>query len=159
MALIEKTTEIEAPLELVYEISQDYSVRYEWDPFPEKISIIAGPEEFSIGTQVLVRSKLGMEMVVEFVQLAPPTRAAIKMVRGPYFISRFAGSWIFEPLSASTTQARFRYSLSTRPHWLAWPLQWAATAYFSGTARKRLSGLKHYCEARAKTAASSPPTA
>jgi hypothetical protein len=159
MALIEKTTEIEAPIELVYEISQDYSVRYEWDPFPEKISIIAGPAELAIGTQVLVRSKLGMEMVVEFVQLVPPTRAAIKMIRGPYFISKFAGSWIFEPLSETTTLARFRYSLSMRPRWLAWPLQWAATAYFSGTARKRLAGLKRYCEARVKAAVPTPPAA
>ena len=72
MALIEHDIEISAPADLVSRVSQDYSVRYEWDPFPESISVVRGSmNPPTVGTQVLVRSKLGMEMLVEFVQVAP----------------------------------------------------------------------------------------
>jgi hypothetical protein len=39
---VEHSIEISAPAELVGHISQDYSVRYEWDPFPESISVVRG---------------------------------------------------------------------------------------------------------------------
>ena len=42
MANLEFHTEIHASLEKVYEISQDYAQRYEWDPFPEKIEFLNG---------------------------------------------------------------------------------------------------------------------
>lgn len=147
MPLVEKTIKIDAPIELVYKVSQDYSVRYDWDPFPEKISLVFGSRaELQIGTQVLVRSKLGMEMIVEFVQVSPPTRAAIKMVSGPWFMEKFAGSWIFESQGTNVTVVRFRYAISTRPAWLAFVGDRVATDYFSHTAAKRLVGLKNYCE-------------
>ena len=147
MPLVEKSIQIDAPVELVYQVSQDYEVRYEWDPFPERISVVAGsPQGLCVGTQVLVRSKLGMEMLVEFVQVAPPFRAAIKMIRGPNLIEKFAGSWIFEPIGEISTVARFRYSISTRPAWLAWMGNFIAILYFSRTAERRLAGLKRYCE-------------
>lgn len=111
-------------------------------------------QELSVGTQVMVRSKLGMEMLVEFVQVAPPSRAAIKMVRGPRLISKFAGSWIFDAKGSHITIARFRYTIATRPAWLAWAADWVATGYFSWTAAKRLAGLKRYCETHEASARS-----
>jgi hypothetical protein len=150
MPLIEKSLSIGAPIDVVFRVSQDYAVRYEWDPFPEKIAVVNGsPEVSGIGTQVLVRSKLGMEMVVEFVQFAPPDRAAIKMVSGPALIDKFAGSWIFDEAGPGNTLARFRYAIAMRPAWLAWAFNWFAITYFSRTAEKRLAGLKRYCESLA----------
>ena len=149
MAIVEHSIEISAPVELVSLISQDYSVRYEWDPFPEAISVVRGSmNPPTVGTQVLVRSKLGMEMLVEFVQVDHPHRAAIKMVKGPSAIAKFAGSWIFEGINTNLTIARFRYSVSTRPHFLSWAGDRIAAAYFSKTTQKRLVGLKRYCESR-----------
>lgn len=149
MAIVEHSIEISAPAELVSQVSQDYSVRYEWDPFPETISVIRGSmDPPAIGTQVLVRSKLGMEMLVEFIQVAHPHRSAIKMVKGPLAIAKFAGSWIFEDVHGHSTVARFRYSIATRPLLLSWLGDRLATAYFSLTTRKRLMGLKRYCESR-----------
>lgn len=147
MAIVEYTIEIAAPVELVWRVSQDYSVRYEWDPFPESIEVVRGAmSPPAIGSQVLVKSKLGMHMLVEFVQVAPPDRAAIMMVKGPAAIEKFAGSWIFERIGQTATMVRFRYSISTRPAWLAWAGDWLAVAYFGRTTKKRLLGLKQYCE-------------
>jgi hypothetical protein len=42
MPRIEYHLDIQAPIEKVYEISQDYSIRYEWDPFPDNIALLNG---------------------------------------------------------------------------------------------------------------------
>ncbi len=147
MAIVEHTIEIAAPIERVWRVSQDYSVRYEWDPFPESIAVVRGSmNPPAIGSQVLVKSRLGMHMLVEFVQVAPPERAAITMVKGPWPIGKFAGSWIFERSGQAATIVRFRYSIATRPAWLAWAGDWLATTYFTRTTKKRLLGLQRYCE-------------
>lgn len=147
MALIEYSLEIHAPVATVWRVSQDYAVRYDWDPFPERIDVVGGDAQaLHRGTQVLVHSKLGMRMLVEFVQVSPPERAAIAMVNGPWFLSKFAGSWIFQEETSQRTIARFRYTVVTAPSWLRWLMEPAATFYFTQVVKKRLAGLKVYCE-------------
>ena len=150
MASIESHLTIKAPVDVVYRVSQDYSVRYDWDPFPENISVVSGdPNALSVGTQVHVKSKLGMDMIVEFVQLMPPTRAAVKMISGPWFLEKFAGSWIFQKGEADAqTEARFRYTIITKPKALRLLVEPLAALYFSRVVAKRLAGLKAYCESR-----------
>lgn len=151
MAVVENRQTIDAPIELVYRVSQDYSVRYEWDPFPENISVVSGDSDsLSIGTRVQIRSKLGMNMQVEFVQLMPPTRAAVRMIQGPWFLAKFAGSWIFQNGSQDgKTEARFRYVIISRPALLRFLIEPLAMLYFSRVVSRRLSGLKAYCEKQA----------
>lgn len=149
MASVESHLTIKAPVDFVYRISQDYAVRYDWDPFPENIAVISGdPDMLSIGTRVQIKSKLGMGMLVEFVQIMPPTRAAVKMVSGPWFLEKFAGSWIFQPGQADAqTEARFRYTIVARPKALRLLVEPLAALYFSRVVSRRLAGLKTYCEA------------
>ncbi|WP_028102030.1 type II toxin-antitoxin system RatA family toxin [Pseudoduganella violaceinigra] len=153
MAVIERRVSINAPADLVYRVSQDYSVRYEWDPFPENISVVSGdPDVLAIGTRVHVKSRLGMNMLVEFVQLMPPTRAAVTMVQGPWFLAKFAGSWIFESdVSGTRTEARFRYMIAAKPAPLHLIIEPLALLYFSRVVSRRLAGLKAYCEKRFPT--------
>lgn len=150
MASIESSVTIKAPVDFVYRISQDYAVRYDWDPFPENISVVAGdPNALAVGNQVLVKSKLGMDMLVEFVQVMPPTRAAVKMIKGPWILEKFAGSWIFQQgQSGSLTEARFRYTIIAKPRALRLLVEPLAALYFSRVVSKRLAGLKAYCESR-----------
>lgn len=156
MAIIERTADIAASVQQVYRASQDYAVRYQWDPFPERIEVVAGdPERLSIGTRVRVRSKLGMHMVVEFVQVKPPTHAAIVMIDGPWFLGKFAGSWVFEASAANRTAARFRYSIAARPAFARWIIEPLAMRYFAGVVERRLAGLKAYCERSSDDATSS----
>ncbi len=153
MAIIERCTTITAPIERVYRVSQDYAVRYAWDPFPERIAFVDGTGGEPVrGAQVDIRSRAGLTMRVEFVQVQPPTRAAVKMVRGPWMLASFAGSWIFEPASTDTTQVaeatrvRFRYGLTARPSFLRGLIEPLAVLYFSRVVERRLAGLKAYCE-------------
>ncbi len=83
MAIIEYELTINASPQFVYDVSQNYSVRYLWDPFPEKIELLNGATVIEKGTKVSVIAKNGLKMLVEFVQVSPPTTAAIKMLSGP----------------------------------------------------------------------------
>lgn len=150
MARIEYQLRIKAPIELVYEVSQDYRVRYEWDPFPENITLLHGATTIEKGTGVAIRAKSGLSMEVEFVQLQPPNTAAIKMTKGPFVLRSFSGSWLFKSLGEGETHAKFVYSIKTK--WWTIPVlsEWIASRYFSSVIRSRLDGLKNYCEARVR---------
>lgn len=138
--------EINSPLEKVYEISQDYSLRYDWDPFPETIEFLDGATTIDIGKRVKIVAKSGLKMEVEFVQVSPPEVTAIKMLKGPFILKTFAGSWIFKALPNGNTKATFSYTIKTK-NW-AFPLisdkliNW----YFGKHVKVRLDGLKQYCE-------------
>lgn len=147
MTIIERSIEINAEINLIYQVSQDYGVRYEWDPFPEKIAIVGNAgTALQIGTQVEVHSKLGMSMIVEFVQLMPPERAAVTMIKGPWFLEKFAGSWIFNRTGDKQTLARFRYTIIAKPAYLRILIEPIAALYFARVIQHRLSGLKTFCE-------------
>ena len=140
MSMLEFSLPIHASAQAVYDISQDYGVRYEWDPFPDSIQTLADKT-------IYIRSKLGMEMWVEMVQEKSPSRAAMRMIKGPWFLEKFAGSWLFHasPTDDSCT-ATFRYLLVTKPKALRFLIEPVAKLYFAWVMRKRLTGLKDYCE-------------
>lgn len=53
MARIEYEVSIDARPEVVYIASQDYSIRYLWDPFPEKIELLDGATKIEKGVNHL----------------------------------------------------------------------------------------------------------
>ncbi|OZG72190.1 hypothetical protein BTA51_17745 [Hahella sp. CCB-MM4] len=146
MATIEYELTINAKPDLIYQVSQDYSVRYQWDPFPEKIELLDGATLIEKGTKAFVQAKNGLKMEVVFVQVDPPTTAAIKMTKGPFFLQSFAGSWIFKPVGADSTEARFIYSIKAKKWALPFVVDKLAGWYFWRVIKSRLSGLKSYCE-------------
>lgn len=143
--IVEHRLLIDAPIADVYRVSQDYAVRYQWDPFPERIDWLGEPV-IAPGAKVLVVAKSGLRMEVQFVQVAPPNTAAVVMVKGPFFLKKFAGSWVFQAHSDTATIAKFRYSLKMKP-WLAPMISEALAAfYFRRMVKQRLLGLKRFCE-------------
>ncbi|WP_298612805.1 SRPBCC family protein [uncultured Thiothrix sp.] len=146
MANLEIHTEIHAPLQQVYAISQDYSQRYEWDPFPESIQFLQGATEVAVGSQVYVLAKSGLKMVVEFIQVKPPEVTAIKMIQGPLILKAFAGSWIFKALPNGNTKAVFKYTIQAKSWLLPALSNKIIIWYFARHVRLRLDGLKRYCE-------------
>lgn len=147
---VECILNIEAPLEFVYQVSQDYAVRYEWDPFPEKISLMNGANKIEKGVCVAVKAKSGFYMEVEFVQVKPPTTTAIKMHKGPIFLKAFSGNWIFKSEHPSCTYAKFVYSIEMKSWAFPYLSERFAKWYFSRAIEARLSGLKAYCESQYK---------
>jgi hypothetical protein len=147
MAVIECELLIDASIESVYHASQDYDVRYQWDPFPEKITLLHGATEIAKGVQVRVKAKNSLMMDVAFVQVLPPTRTAIVMVKSPIFLDKFAGSWIFNSQSPLCTHAKFRYVFTMKKWSIPLVSEAIAVFYFKKMVKQRLAGLKQYCEA------------
>ena len=152
MAKLEIQTEIKAPLQQVYAISQDYAQRYEWDPFPEKIEFLNNATEVAVGVSVSVLAKSGLKMIVQFIQVKPPELAAIKMLEGPKVLKVFAGSWLFKALPNGNTQAIFKYTIQAQPWFLPSLSNKIMAWYFGRHVQTRLEGLKQYCEKMAITA-------
>ncbi len=87
-------------------------------------------------------------METEYVSFNPPRATAIQMTKGPWFLASFAGSWRFEEAAPGRTRVGFRYSLRTRPRWLAWLLTPIVTRAFARDTRARLRALKQAVEQR-----------
>lgn len=149
MSKIEHEIEISCPIEKVYEISQDYAVRYDWDPFPEKIAFLEGATSVGLGVKVNVFAKSGLSMIVEFVQVQPPNIAAIKMVSGPAVLNSFAGSWRFKTLPNGNTSAVFKYTIKAKKWLLPIITDHIINWYFGKKVGSRLLGLRSYCEKNA----------
>lgn len=140
MATVEQRCLIHTDLDTAFHTSQDYACRSQWDPFTKHIQREADQ-------QVTVTAWHGMKMRVEYVSWQPPERAAIRMVRGPSMLKRFAGTWLFSIQSPGLVTVRFRYSFEATPRWLA--LEPLMLRYFNMETRRRLDGLKGYLEQKA----------
>lgn len=150
MSNIEQQIAINCPLEKAYEISQDYSVRYDWDPFPERIEFLDGATEVRIGARVNVIAKSRLRMIVEFIQISPPHLAAVKMIKGPFILKSFSGSWVFKSLPDDTTLVTFKYNLKAKKWAIPLITNKLLNWYFSSKVKARLFGLACYCEAAHK---------
>ena len=88
--------EIVAEPTALFQLSQDYSRRLDWDPFLKSAGLSGGAREAGVGVRALCVDRKGTKMETEYVSFNPPRAVAIKMTRGPWFLKSFAGSWRFE---------------------------------------------------------------
>jgi hypothetical protein len=72
MATVSYTCHIQASPQVVYDASQDYERRYEWDPLPERIEFVDGSHTVEVGSRVRVIAKSRICIDVEFIQVSPP---------------------------------------------------------------------------------------
>jgi hypothetical protein len=108
-------TVIRAPIDEVFWLAQDYGRRRrEWDVFVRDMRFLDGADGPGVGVRSWTRAYNGLEMVTEFVTFAPPRLAAVKMVKGPFFVKAFAGSWRFEP-TPEGVRVEFTYHVATLP--------------------------------------------
>lgn len=141
---IERTIDISAPAEWLFDLTQDYSRRLDWDPYLVKAELLG--EQPGVGVRAWCVSRLprwGME--TDYVTFERPKVIAIKMTKGPWLLRMFAGSWRFEQHGAMT-RVTFRYRFEMRP-WLLAPFGAMA---FSWDMVKRLEGLRAYAAHRMK---------
>jgi ribosome-associated toxin RatA of RatAB toxin-antitoxin module len=143
MSTFETSVVVAAPARALFDLSQDYRRRLEWDPFLCEARLVEA-EAAAVGVRawcVSKRPRFGME--TEYVTFQPPDVVAVKMTRGPIFLESFAGSWRFESLDERTTRVAMRYTLRTKPSWLAR----IAGPFFEHDTRRRLDAFKAAVEA------------
>ncbi|UWX03482.1 SRPBCC family protein [Pseudoxanthomonas sp. NC8] len=144
MALVSRTILVNGSPEEVFDLTQDYSVRTAWDPFPERYALRSPSGSPEPGAEVHIRAKNGHEMTVRYVSFNRPRAAAMAMVSGPWFLEEFAGTWQFKPAADGQTEVTFKYRIVPKPHWLAWFLRPLLTHSFARHSERRLEGLKRY---------------
>jgi hypothetical protein len=144
--MFDESVVIEARAEELFGLSQDYGRRLEWDPFLKEAGLVGGARVAGVGVRARCVSRGGWAMETEYVSFQPPRVAAVEMTSGPWFLARFAGSWRFEEAGPGRTRVGFRYSLKTRPRWLAWLLEPVVGWVFARDTRGRLRALKEAVE-------------
>ena len=143
--MIEYSININSSCKQAFEISQNYNLRLQWDPFPESYKFING-DTVTTGLRVLVKAKNGQTMLVEYVSFNPPKAAAIKMIKGPWFISKFSGSWLFKETDNNHCRVTFKYSIKVRPALLRFIMAPILNFIFKRNVKHRLHALKLYIE-------------
>lgn len=138
----EHSAVVDAPPEVVFELTQDYSKRLAWDPFLREARLLGGAATPAVGVRAWCVARAGFGMETEYVSYSPPRVVAVKMTRGPWLLSAFAGTWEFEPADSGSTRVTFRYNLRVRPGWAAWALEPLARRWFSRETRLRVVALR-----------------
>ena len=132
--------------EALFALTQDYGRRLEWDPFLRSAALVGGAAQAGPGVRAYCVAHNGLGMETEYVSWNPPSVAAVKMTRGPWFIGGFAGSWRFRPQGDGRTRVVFRYSVRGRPAWLGALLNPILVRVFGREVRRRLEGLRDFVE-------------
>jgi ribosome-associated toxin RatA of RatAB toxin-antitoxin module len=144
MPTFERSIEIAALPEELFDLTQDYERRLLWDPFL-KVAELHGDAP-NVGVRAWCVAWHGLGMETEYVSFNRPHTTAVKMTRGPRLIGQFAGSWRFQPIGTDRTRVIFRYHVDAAPRWLAWLLNPIMQVIFKHEVKQRLTGLKRAVE-------------
>jgi ribosome-associated toxin RatA of RatAB toxin-antitoxin module len=138
----QESLEIAAEPERLFDLSQDYARRLQWDPFLREARLLGGATEPGLGVVARCTAHNGMSMETRYVSFQPPRTCAVEMTRGPRAFGSFAASWRFEPTESGKTRVSFTYHLIGRPviltGWIGW--------IFARETRRRLAALKRASE-------------
>jgi ribosome-associated toxin RatA of RatAB toxin-antitoxin module len=111
---VEESIIIEKHPELVFDFTQDYGKRLQWDTFLKRADLLNGVSKAGKGVKAYCVAKNGLAMVTEYITFNRPEVTAIKMTKGPFMFKSFSGSWRFRTKSPEKTEVIFLYSFTLR---------------------------------------------
>jgi ribosome-associated toxin RatA of RatAB toxin-antitoxin module len=143
MIMFRQTIEIDADPSALFDLTQDYTHRLDWDPFLKEARLLEGAETPHVGVRAWCVASNGFGMETTYVSFNPPGVCAVEMTSGPWFFRSFSGSWKFDPIGPNRTKVTFTYSLVARPRLLSRLLRFV----LARETRRRLKTLKRFVEA------------
>src|SRR4051812_8643097 len=141
--MFRQSIEVAADPSLLFDLTQDYRRRLDWDPFLKEARLLGEAERPGLGVRSWCVARNGLGMETRYVSFNPPGACAVEMTRGPWLFRHFSGSWRFDPIGLGLTRVTFTYSLVGRPRLLTGLLRFV----FAGETRRRLAALKRAAEA------------
>ena len=93
MKTIRSTIEIARPQEVVFDLTQNYAKRLEWDPYLTEAYLLKEAAEPAVGVDAYCKNHNGTVMVSRYISFNRPAVAAVNMVKGPKILKRFSGAW------------------------------------------------------------------
>ena len=140
--MIRQSIDVAAEPAVLFDLTQDYTQRVDWDPFLEKATLLDGAERPGVGVRAWCVAHNGFGMETRYVSFNPPGACAVEMTKGPWFFRSFSGSWRFDSIGPDRTRVTFTYSLIGRPTLLSGLLRFL----FARETRRRLEALKRVAE-------------
>jgi ribosome-associated toxin RatA of RatAB toxin-antitoxin module len=144
MSTFEQAIEIQAEPAQLFDLTQDYGRRLEWDPFLKVAELHGDAPGVGVRAWCVAWNGLGME--TEYISFNRPKGTAVKMTRGPRILSAFAGSWRFQEVAPGRTRVIFRYHVAAAPRWLGFIFDPIMRVVFTHEVGRRLAGLKQAAE-------------
>lgn len=145
MPALGSVTHIDAPIGAVFDLSQNFELRLEWDPLLREAIFVRGSAAAS-GSRVRLRYASGMTTTIEYFGFKRPSAIATKMVRGPRYFRQLVTNWHFRVLESGGTEVTFKCIYEARYRWLGWLVDPLVFSAISRSNRKRLNGLKRGVE-------------
>jgi ribosome-associated toxin RatA of RatAB toxin-antitoxin module len=127
---------------VLFDLTQDYERRLNWDPFLKEAKLLDGAESPGVGVRAWCVAHNGLGMETKYVSFNRPGTCAVEMTSGPWFLRSFSGSWRFDRIDTELTRVTFTYSLVGRPGLLTRLLGMV----FARETRRRLAALKKVVE-------------
>ncbi len=109
-----ETIHIRERAEVIFDYTQDYANRLQWDTFLKRADLVDGATAAGKGVKSYCVAKNGMGMETVYVSFNRPRATAVQMTRGPYPFKTFQGSWTFRALPGGGTEVVFLYSFTLR---------------------------------------------
>jgi hypothetical protein len=135
--------------EHVFDLIHDYERRLDWDPFLRRAEVIGDVNVVGKGVSTLCVARWlsgGMGMETIYVSFERPAVAAVKMTRGPWFLTAFAASIRQESEGVGVTRVTYKFRIKGRPKWFARIFDPVLNWVFRRETTRRLRALKHYME-------------
>jgi len=142
MPIVECSATVGGPIADIFDLSQSYELRLDWDPFVKEQHPVDGTSRPDKGVQTHTKSRHGLVMISEYLTFRRPTLVGMKMIKGPPIFSLFSASWRFVEIDPGRTEVVFRYNFSCRPKFLQPIMHRVGVWYLGRDIRRRIEALK-----------------
>lgn len=140
------STVVAKPAEMLFELSQDYSRRLEWDTYLSEACLFGNTEQAAVGVESHCKSRAGSVMVSKYISYSPPTHAAVEMVSGPTALRQFGGTWRFRQAGPGITEVQFIYNFKLRSWALPWVLEPIVATLYRRNMERRVNAFRVWAE-------------
>lgn len=144
MKTIKKQIDISLNQIDLFDLTQDYSKRLEWDIYLSEAYLLNNAPLADVGVDAFCKNKSGSIMISKYISFDRPTVAAVTMTKGPYLLSRFSGAWNIKKIDECHSILIFTYRFELKGGFLGRLFLPVAAYLFSIDMQKRLKAIKTY---------------
>ncbi len=146
MPIVEHSATVNGPIDDVFDLSQSYELRLDWDPFVKSQRPLRGAERAAAGVHTETVSRHGLRMVTEYLTFRRPTLVGMKMIDGPRIFRTFSGSWRFTERDDGRTDVAFRYNFTCKPAVVAPIMERVGAWYLGRDIARRIEAFRAACD-------------
>lgn len=146
MKTIKQQIEINLNQTDLFDLTQDYSKRLEWDCYLSEAYLLNDAKQADVGVDAFCKNKSGSIMVSRYISFNRPTVAAVAMTKGPYLLSRFSGAWNVKKTGEDSSLLVFTYRFELKGGLFGKLFLPVASYLFARDMKKRLTAIKEFVE-------------